>query len=74
MCLLNCWHTEKHRIILIKIHLGGMMMYFFIGLVCFLVAGGAVIGSYDTRNFYAESVSKRTFLQISTSRVDNCSL
>lgn len=38
---------------------------FYSGLVCFLAAGGAVVGSNDTRNFQAESVSDRTFLETS---------
>lgn len=40
-------------------------VFFYSGLVCFLIAGGAVIGSNDTKNFHAESVSKRTFLETS---------
>lgn len=40
-------------------------VFFYSGLVCFLVAGGAVMGSNDTKNLHAESVSKRTFLQAS---------
>jgi len=40
-------------------------VFFYSGLVCFLAAGGAIVGSNDTRNFHAESVSKRTFLEAS---------
>lgn len=40
-------------------------LFFYSGLLCFLTAGGAVIGNNDTKNFHAESISERTFLETS---------
>jgi hypothetical protein len=39
-------------------------VYFYIGLTCFLVGGGAIIGKHDTSNYQADSVSTRNFNQV----------
>lgn len=38
-------------------------VFFYVGIACFLIAGGSVIGKNDTVNYQADSVSSRTFYQ-----------
>lgn len=40
-------------------------VFFYSGIVCFLIAGGSFVGSDETKNFHAESVSNRTYLETS---------
>lgn len=39
-------------------------VYFYIGLICFLVGCASIIGSHDTNNYQADSVSSRNFNKV----------
>jgi len=47
------------------------IVFFYCGLVCFIIGGGAVVGKNNNiESYQAQSVSQRTYLEVSRDRLN----